>query len=119
MSATFTPTATQEPGGTLEFGGDKKILVYPHPVTGVKDVNLGFNITKSANQFTLKIYTAGFRHVIDMEAKGTYHTGDNVITLPKGYTAGLATGTYYCVAIVKDGSGNEAKSKIGILIIIK
>lgn len=116
---TPTPTATQAEADKLWFQDDGKVRFYPNPVNGKADVKIGFSLSKSAKELSVKIYTSGFRRVKNLDFKGSYTAGPNLQVCPKTNTADFSPGTYYYVATAKDAAGNEAKSKIGILLIIK
>jgi hypothetical protein len=67
----------------------------------------------------MKLYTSGFRHVRDIDSPGAYFAGENAAAIAGQKMSGLASGIYYFIAEARDDSGNMAKSKIGILILIK
>jgi hypothetical protein len=113
-----TPTAVSGPE-KLEFGDGGKILLFPDPYGGNGILKAGFSLTKNASKFSMKLYTSGFRRVRDFNFTGAYFAGENVSVFPGQNLSGLASGTYYFIAEAEDDTGNRAKSKIGILILIK
>ena len=94
-------------------------MLYPHPCNpGKEDLNIKFHTGRDITGINVKIYTAGLRLVNVLEG-GARTAGDAVFTIDRRYIAKLANGTYFYAISIKDGQGNEARSKPGYLIIIK
>ncbi len=113
--ATVTPTESDK----LEIIQEIPVITYPNPVISKKtDVKIKFAITKSADKFTIRIYTAAMRLVMEKVVKTKLQSGPNEEILESKYIKDLARGTYYYIIIVEDAKGKMAKSKVEKMIIL-
>jgi hypothetical protein len=124
-AAVSTPVPLSD---TLSIPKDQPFFPYPNPANGKTDVKVKFYVTKDASSVTFKMYTPASRLIrnLDVPVKmfndgltSTIKAGNNTVTIPAESFAGLANGTYYYLIIVKDSSGNTAKSKIDKIVLIK
>jgi len=114
----ITPTTTPTETDKLEIIKETPVITYPNPVMSNKtDIKVKFAITKSANKFTIRIYTAALRLVIEKIVETKLKAGLNEELLESKYIKNLARGIYYYVIMVEDDKGKSAKSKVGKIII--
>jgi hypothetical protein len=122
-AGTVTPTPTE--ANKLEFIQSTPVVSYPNPVVNVKqDISIQFAITKKAKQVTFRLYTSASRLIREITVQDTKVTnqlnpGLNSITISKTYLSDLSRGTYYYVIIVQDAKGNQAKSSVEKIVILK
>jgi hypothetical protein len=122
-AGTVTPTPTE--ANKLEIIQSTPVVSYPNPVVNVKqDISIQFAITKKAKQVTFRLYTSASRLIREITVQDTKVTnqlnpGLNSITISKTYLSDLSRGTYYYVIIVQDAKGNQAKSSVEKIVILK
>jgi len=117
---TSTPTATETQSylTDLKFIDDIKIIIYPNPINKNCDLKIKFGITKNATKFKFKLYTTGFRLVFESVEEKQMQSGENVKIIEAKHFKNLASGIYYYVIVIEDGSGNNIKSRIDEIIIL-
>jgi hypothetical protein len=121
-AATATNTATQqEQGGKLEFADGRDFVLYPNPANTGRDININFSLSKSADHIEANIYTVALRQVKQFDFYDTYVPvpGGNTVTIKSKDLHGLAAGIYYCVLTANDAEGGTAKSKIGVMVLMR
>jgi hypothetical protein len=115
-SATATSTSTPAPA---ERTAINSVLVYPDPIKAGEDMKFLVGISGCAQEITLRVYSAGYRRILDK----TWTTGlsgrEFTLDAPASYLSGLANGTYYYVLILKDCSGATVRSRPGKFIVLK
>jgi len=80
-------------------------------------VNL--NISRTPQSVMMKIYTAAFRAIRNIEWTTGIKRGDNSLSVPVWKLGQIGNGTYYYVIIAKDMEEQTARSKAGEFIIIR
>jgi hypothetical protein len=123
FTRTATPTLTATPVITPTAETGKltitDVAVYPCPYYPDKgDFKLKINLSKSCIRITVRVYTRGFRHILDEETSGSFKdtatvgfAGDDFIK--------LSSGVYYYVVEGESSQHETAKSKIETFIILK
>lgn len=114
---TFTPTpvATKE---KLEIINQ---MAYPNPLNPEKDsaIIVKFTATRNFKEERLLIYTSALRLIREAAFKGDFAAGEGYIGMAAKDLKTLSNGAYYYLVILKDDKGNEARGKVGKLIILK
>ncbi len=115
---TLTPTLTPTETDKLEIVKETPVITFPNPVINKKtDIKIQFALTKSANKFIIRIYTAALRLVTEKVVETKLKAGLNEEILESKYIKNLARGIYYYVIMVEDDKGKNAKSKVEKIII--
>jgi hypothetical protein len=95
------------------------VLIYPNPVNpGYTDVKLKITITQPASEAKIRIYTAAFRRIMEMEL-GAQDTKEITVTIPKERINRLAAGAYFVVVTGKSIGKEKAASKPEQLLILR
>jgi len=95
--------------------GIEEILVYPNPVAKGDDLKIRVKITNKVEKIKVKIWTVGFRLIMQEEEEG--RAGENVINIGREKIKNLANGTYYYVIIIED-KDKKINSKIKQFMVI-
>lgn len=78
-------------------------VLYPNPVTSWEPVNFNYNLTGSADQVKVKIFTLAFRKIYEDDSLPTV-PGSSKYTLNLGQgDLDIANGLYYVVLEIKAG----------------
>lgn len=78
-----------------------------------------FTITRDADRIRLKIYTADFRAIKEMEWDGDFQAGEVNRSIAMRNFGDLANGTYYYLISAEMKQGGTIKSRPDTLIILK
>jgi polygalacturonase/beta-glucanase (GH16 family) len=117
----ITQTSTVQPSATAAWQDKFEItgaLAYPNPLCNVNDdLKVRIAITSPATQVKARIYTSGFRLVLE-SACGPVNDKQADITVSGGLLKELASGTYYLSVAGSSDKGN-AVSKTSVLIILR
>jgi hypothetical protein len=115
-SITATPTVTGS-GGEFTLSQEK---VYPCPYNPKNgDLTFEFSCTRNIRELTVKIYTSNLRFVHESKDTQMKYAGFVSTSIKASYLARLANGAYYYVIEARSDTGSTAKTKIGIVIVIK
>jgi hypothetical protein len=95
--------------------------VYPNPYNTDKgSFRIVMNMTRPVNSLTLKVYTTGFRKVLEYtDPTVVPAAGARQITLPASKFAGFAGGTYYYRLEGTSSQGEKAYSAGQKFLIIR
>jgi len=117
ITYTMTPTNTAISTATQTEveTGIEEILVYPNPVAKGDDLKIRVKITNKVEKIKVKIWTVGFRLIMQEEEEG--RAGENVINIGREKIKNLANGTYYYVIIIED-KDKKINSKIKQFMVI-
>jgi hypothetical protein len=85
---------------------------------GSGDLSLDITVSKPAGELTAKIYTTGFRRILEIPA-GSADTRDVTITIQARKLSRLSAGTYYLIVSGVSTDRERAFSKPVVLIILK
>jgi hypothetical protein len=117
------PSPTASPTVTTAYGPPAILdqVIFPNPYNPVRGtgLNLRFTITREAVKITLKIYTAGFRGIKQVDWYGNFPAGEVDRSVAPSNIGNLANGTYYYIIIAELKQGGTIKSKPDMLIILK
>jgi hypothetical protein len=98
----------------------KDVVIYPNPVFATQNMfYVNLNISRTPQSVMMKIYTAAFRAIRNIEWTTGIKKGDNSLSVPVWKLGQIGNGTYYYVIIAKDLEGRQAKSRAGELIILR
>lgn len=78
---------------------------------------IGFDITRPANNITVRIYTTAYRKVLEKQVPGNYFR-QGTVTLDSWVLGSMANGIYYAVLYAENGA-EKAISKPEELIILR
>ena len=114
-SYTATPTATSLPADADEQKIED-IFVFPHPYNSDEgNMRVRYKITKRASEINLKIYSASFRLIKEIQIGADLYAGEHTAEVSRRKMNLFANGSYYFV--IKDDTA--ASSKLQKLIILK
>jgi hypothetical protein len=82
------------------------------------DLSLKLTLSKPADSLKVRIYTVGFRRILEIPA-GAANTRDVTVTVPRLKLSRLAAGTYYVIVTGVSTSGDKAVSKPLVLVVLK
>lgn len=111
VTLSFTPTQSPTPTSTPALTG-----LFPNPYMGTGSLKLSYQVTGSADQVEVKVFTLAFRKIFE---------DDNLSASPGGHlytffwglnNLDTANGLYYVVLIVKTG-GSETHRVMKLLVI--
>jgi hypothetical protein len=121
VTAAATLTFTATPVATSDKLSVLAVISYPNPYFHQKSGNLRLQYfaTRNFTQFDFVMYTQGLRLIHEIVYQNSYSAGTKNTEIPYSTFANIANGTYYYLIKLKDSDGNEAKSKIGKLIVLK
>jgi hypothetical protein len=88
-------------------------MVFPDPYNGSGNLKIYFDITRPADKVTVRIYTAGFRRVIDIPIAGDY-LRESTVTIERWKTAKLSAGAYYALIY---GHGKQGENSISLPVV--
>jgi hypothetical protein len=95
------------------------VLVYPNPVVGNTGIiNFRIDSSQVPDSVRVKIYTTAFRLIKDI----TFTTNlsyECIIRVPLFKTGNIASGTYIYTVILRSSQAGEAKSKLGVFIVLR
>lgn len=110
---THTPTPTATTAGKLFFAEEP--LLYPNPL--VNDyLKIRINLSKSAPEFRMNIYTVAFRRVKSI-VRTNLPAGVSTVELGANETRGLASGVYYFIITVKDSDTTDSSKPSQFIVI--
>jgi non-lysosomal glucosylceramidase len=116
LSATPTPAATAGKF-TVE---NPEIFPNPYDPGSGQDMHIWFDISRNAVKITFKLYTAAFRAIKEITWTGNFGAGEITDrTVPVRELALLANGTYYYMITGVSDSGTSARSRAGVVVILK
>jgi endoglucanase len=114
FTATATPAATE---------ADKQVITNlstaPNPISPAKSTQLKiyFNLTKSASEVKLRVYSTAFRLLNEFVIASNCKAGKNTGIISSSKLNNYANGTYYVVVTCEGNS--KARSKLEKIIIIR
>jgi len=121
-TAIATPTGTSTPGAqpTETVFEINDALIFPNPFNPALNSDAGFTctLTQAADTLKIKIYTTSFRAISEIVLPGSHAAGHVNVTFASQKLANLANGLYYYV-VEGTNAGGKARSKPGVLVVLK
>jgi polygalacturonase len=116
---TVTPTLTYTPGAGYGVFKISIAIIYPNPYSaGTGGLNFSADITGSASNVSVRIYTASFRRVFEKKYSG-FFLDKNIFNIPNYDIKNLASGVYYISLTARSTDGSAAAAQIKPFIIIR
>jgi hypothetical protein len=104
VTLSFTPTQSPTPTSTPGLTG-----IFPNPFIGTGPVKLSYQLSGSADQVEVKVFTLAFRKIFEDDSLATA-SGGHLYTLNWGLNnLNVADGLYYVVLIIKTGGSETHK----------
>jgi hypothetical protein len=111
VTLSFTPTESPTPTSTPGLTG-----IFPNPFVGGGPVKLSYQLSSSADQVEVKVFTLAFRKIFEDDSLATA-SGGHLYTLSWGLNnLNVADGLYYVVLTIKS-AGNETHKVMKLLVI--
>jgi endoglucanase len=117
---TMTATLTPQAAATEAVLRVDDPIIFPNPFNAgfSQDAVFKCGITRPADSIRVKLYTRGFRAVLEIKLPPRTEAGDVVENIPCAVLSSLANGIYYYI-VEAEGGGQRDKSTPGMLIFLR